>query len=284
MFNRKRFLSLREAIEGFLADLALSGRAKTTQELYRCLLTMMARSLGVVNVKDTHRKDITRYLACLSERDSQSYVCLNTRVCKRFFSWLVERGEIKANPLEGITVHDPPWTPVPPFTPEERQRLLSAASSPLERAVILLLLDCGLRASELCNLRLADIDLNQNALRISGKGGKERHVALNPGPRTALLEYLISQSQMDGLVWPTDWNRKHLAYLLDKLGRRAGVARVHAHRFRHSFASSFLAQTGDALALKALLGHSSMTMVVRYTAAAEEQRAGEVHRQHPIAC
>ena len=124
---------------------------------------------------------------------------------------------------------------------------------------------------------------NQNTLRIHGKGGKERHVSLNPEPRKALLEYLVSQAQVDGLVWPEGWERKRLAYLLDKLGRRAGVARCHAHLFRHTFASSFLAQTGDALALKALLGHSSMNMVVRYTAAAEAERSVEVHRQHPIA-
>ncbi|GAG07395.1 unnamed protein product, partial [marine sediment metagenome] len=82
--------------------------------------------------------------------------------------------------------------------------------------------------------------------------------------------------------WPSHWNRKHLAYLLDKLGRRAEVARVHAHRFRHTFASSFLRETGDCLALKVLLGHSSLVMTQRYTAALEAERAVEVHRQHPI--
>ena len=282
MFSHKPSLSLTEAIEGFVTNLALSGRAKTTQELYRCLLMMLARSLGPVNVKAIHRGEVVAHLARLSENDSQAYVCLNVRVLRGFFSWLVGQGEIKTNPLEGMTVKEPPWTPVPPFTPEERQRLLDAARSPLEHVVVMLLLDTGLRASELTGLRLADIDLQANELTIHGKGGKERRVALNPEPRKALLAYFASQAQLDGLVWPEGWHRKRLSYLLDKLGRRAGVARVHAHRFRHTFASSFLRETGDALALKALLGHSSLIMVQRYTAALEEERAIEVHREHPI--
>jgi len=78
------------------------------------------------------------------------------------------------------------------------------------------------------------------------------------------------------------FDRKHLAYILDGLGRKAHVAPVFAHRFRHTFASGFLRQTGDALALKALLGHSSLTMVTRYVGLLEGERAVEVHRAHSL--
>lgn len=282
MFCHRHPLTLSEAIDSFLADLALTGRAKTTQELYRTLLTMLARSLGPVNVKDIRRDEVATYLAHLAEKDSQAYVALNVRVIRLFFNWLVSQREIKANPLEGIAVRTPAWTPVQPFSPEECQRLVSAARSPLERVAVLLLLDTGLRASELCALRLADVDLQANELTVHGKGGKQRRVALNPGPRKALLAYL-SGVRLNGLIWPENWDRKNLAYALDKIGRRASVARVHPHRFRHTFASTFLRATGDALALKALLGHSSLTMTQRYVSALEEERSVAVHHQHPIA-
>lgn len=274
---------LEEAVDAFLAELALAGRAKTTQELYRCLLMMMARCVGPEqSVKGIRRGQVVAHLAHLSERDSQSYVCLNIRIYKRFFSWLVEQGEIKQNPLEGMTAKDPPWTPVPPFTQDECQRLLSAARSPLEKAVVLLLLDTGLRASELASLRQEDVNLTLNELTIQGKGGKQRRLALNPEPRKALLDYFVAQAEANCLLWPEGFNRKKLAYLLDKIGRRAGVTRVHPHRFRHTFACNLLAASGDGLALKKLLGHESMTMVLRYTESKEGDRALEVHRKHSL--
>lgn len=283
MFNHRRTLLLREAIDAFLTELALAGRAKTTQELYRCLLTMLARELGPTQpVRSISRSDIIHYLSRLSKNDSQTYVNLNLRVFKRFLAWLVEQGELKQNPLEGMTAKEPPWTPVPPFTRDECQRLLSAARSPLEKAVVPLLLDTGLRASELADLQLENVNLTVNELTVRGKGGMQRKVALNPGPRKALLGYFKAQAGVGGLLWPEGFDRKKLAYLLDKVGRRAGVARVHPHRFRHTFACRLLAATGDSLALKKLLGHSSMTMVLRYTESKEGDRAITVHRKHSL--
>jgi len=179
-------------------------------------------------------------------------------------------------------VKDPPWTPVPPFTQDECRRLLSAARSPLEKAVVLLLLDTGVRASELAILQLGDVNLALNELTIPGKGGKQRKLALNPRPRKALLAYFAAQAGVNGLLWPSGFDRKKLAYLLDKIGHRAGVNRVFPHRFRHTFACHLLAATGDGLALKKLLGHSSMTMVLRYTESKEGDRALEVHKKHPL--
>lgn len=283
MFSRKHSLSLTGAIQGYLADIGLAGRTRATQVLYRGLLLRLARSIGPErHINTIRREHVAQYLSCLKERDSQSYVCLNVRVFKCFFAWLMAQGEIRESPLADMTAKEPPWTPVSPFTPNECQRLLSAADSSLERLVVLLLLDTGLRASELTGLQVEDIDLDLNELAIVGKGGKQRRVALNPRPRKALLAHLMERAQVDGQIWPSGWKRQQLAYLLDKIGRRAGVARCHAHRFRHTWASAFLRETGDALALQQLLGHSSLIMVQRYTAALEEERSVQVHKQHSV--
>lgn len=283
MFSRKRSTSFAEAVQGYLDTIALAGRANSTQSLYRGLLLRLARVLSPErHVKTIRRDDVVRYLSRLSENDSQSYINLNLRVFKSFFAWLVTEREIRENPLASMTAKDPPWTPVPPFTPNECQRLLNAADSSLEQLIVVLLLDTGLRASELTGLQLENIDLDLNELVIQGKGGKQRRVALNPKPRKALLAHLVNRAQVDGLLWPEGWKRQQLAYLLDKLGRRAGVTRCHAHRFRHTWASAFLRETGDALALKALLGHSSLIMVERYTAALEGERSVQVHKRHSV--
>ncbi len=281
---RRKTLALTTALEEFLEELTLAGRAKSTVRLYRYLLGGAARKLGIDRkLRSIERRDILHYLSGLSENGNcQSYVNLNMRILKRFCAWAVDHKAIEENPLEGLKSGRVQWNPVPPFTDDEITRLLGAANAPMERAIILLLLDTGLRASELCSLRLDDIDFGQGHLAVNGKGGKVRTVALNEVPARALQVYLRSCAQRDERVWPEPWDRRRLGEMLDRVARRAKVARVFPHRFRHSFASRFLARTGDALALKQLLGHSSLVMTERYIAAMEEERALTVHRRNSL--
>jgi len=212
---------------------------------------------------------------------SQASINLYCIVLKGFFKWLVSQGYTKDNALAMVRVHPQPWTPTAPFSDEEVARLLAVAD-PMERAVLLLLLDCGLRASELAGLRLGSIDLVAGVITVKGKGGKVRRVGLNKGPKKALRAHFTTQAECNGYLWPEGWDRKKLAAMLDKLGRKAGVAPVFAHRFRHTFATRFLRASGDALALKALLGHESLVMTERYVKTLEQERAVSVHKKHPL--
>ena len=277
MIGRKR-LRLGEAINAYLLALELEGRSGTTRRYYGYILRRLARHFGDCPVGLGGRQ-LQGYLGSLNASGiSQATFGLYCIVIRRFFGWLLEQGQIKENPLAAMRVHAQPWHPVSPFSDDEIQRLIKAATEPMERAVVLLLLDCGLRASELTGLKLEDIDLAAGELQIRGKGGKERRVALNAKPRQALL----ALRQDDGLLWPEGWNRRQLATMLDRIARRANVGRCFPHRFRHTFATRLLAETGDGLALKKLLGHESMTMVLRYTESKEGDRAIEVHRQHSL--
>lgn len=279
MIGRKR-LRLSEAINTYLLTLELEGRAETTRRYYGYTLRRLPRYFGERSV-DLGGQQLQCYLNDLNDSGiSQATFGLYCIVIRRFFGWLLEQGQIKENPLAAMRVHASPWTPVPPFSEDEIRRLLAAATTPFERATLTLLIDCGLRASELTSLRHIDINLEENTIQVCGKGGKQRTLALNSVPRRALKEYLSGQT--NGLLWPEGWNRRQLAVLLDKIGQRAGVARVFPHRFRHTFATRLLASTGDALALKALLGHSSLIMTNRYIAAAEGDRALEVHRKNGL--
>lgn len=130
----------------------------------------------------------------------------------------------------------------------------------------------------MAGLRLEDVQ--GDTLRILGKGSKPRILALNDRPRAALKAYLASTPRQDGLLWPNGLKRSGLAYILKKIGVRAGVSQVFPHRFRHTFATNFLRETGNAMALQALMGHSSLMMVQRYIAAAQGDIALDVHRQH----
>lgn len=169
-----------------------------------------------------------------------------------------------------------------PFSRREIELLLGAVSTPLERAIVFLLLDTGLRRAELLSLNLAQLDFERGTLRVKGKGGEWRTEALNDAPKRAVLEYLSSRPQRDGLLWPEGFGIDQIRKLLDRLGDRAGVCRVHPHRFRHTFACNALRAGMDVLALKALLGHSSLQMVEYYVGMLESERALEEHRRHSL--
>ena len=137
-----------------------------------------------------------------------------------------------------------------------------------DRAIILLLLDTGLRASELCGIKFGDINLTTNSIKVLGKGQKERLVYFGKRTSKALWKLLtprLKDSKSDALVFtvgPEDdlrpMTRDVLRRLLVRIGERAGVANVYPHRFRHTFAITYLRNDGDLFTLAGTarsLGH-----------------------------
>lgn len=147
-----------------------------------------------------------------------------------------------------------------------------------DQAIVLVLLSTGVRASELCNIRLRDLDIKTQTIHVAGKGrgrdSKQRTVYFGKVCSRALWLYLaprVAHMKPDDPVFttgpddtPHKMTRDALWQIINRLGERANVPGVHPHRFRHTFATEFLRNGGDVLNLKAILGHSSMEMVQRY--------------------
>jgi len=176
-----------------------------------------------------------------------------------------------------------------PLTKQQIMDLFAAVEEgehPLrDRAILYVLLDTGIRASELCNLRLEDI--NGTALRVLGKGDKEREVPLSRRSWEAVSTYLRTRYRVndsDALFVSKhhrSLTRSGLFNMLDRLGGRTGH-KVHPHLFRHTFAINYLrgdaaGNRGDPWTLKRILGHATMTMVEEYLAIARADII-EAHR------
>ena len=290
----KRRVTVADAVETYLADLAVAGRSKGTLKLYRYLLKALVRTVGPErSLSSIKRDDIMGCLAQVKTRGAkidraeeravgQGYVNLVGRTIQTFLKWSMRQGYITRNPMEGMTLPKEHPQQRRPFTSDEVRRLIAAATTPIGRAAVLLLLDCGLRATELADLRLADVDFESDTLTVHGKGLKVRFVALNESPREALMAYIASRPQENGIIWPERFNRDALGFLVKTVGRQALVAPCFPHRFRHTFATNFLAATGNPLALQALLGHTTLDMVRRYIAASQGDMALVVQRQHSL--
>jgi integrase/recombinase XerD len=158
-----------------------------------------------------------------------------------------------------------------------------------DRAIILLLLDCGIRESELIGLRLGDVSLPSRSLIVCGKGGVERRLVYSSTTGLALEIWLNHRDHAGpgGHLFITTgghpFRRDTLVQLLQRLGRRAGVSRCNAHRFRHTFAIQFLRNGGNIFTLQRMLGHTSLDMVKRYLAISQIDLERDHARASPVA-
>lgn len=157
------------------------------------------------------------------------------------------------------------------------------------RAIILMLLDTGIRATELCELTIGDVDIENGRVHvIHGKGDKERFLPFSNRTGQALWRYLTRREkpkQDDPLfetIYGRHLSRTELAHILSNIGNRAGVEKAHPHRFRHTFAINYLRNSGDPFTLQEILGHSTMEIVKIYLKLAETDLASAHRRASPV--
>ena len=212
---------------------------------------------------------------------------------RRFVNWLLTEEIITTDPLAGISVDKPEPPPVPILSDEELTALLGACKGRTfnglrDTVMIRLLIDTGMRVSELTGIDLKHLDLDTTTVQVTGKGSRVRAAYFGAKTAVALDRYLRARR---GHRYGTD-----PALLLGERGRftadgvrerlkvRAAMAgldpaTVHPHRFRHTNAHDFLLAGGQERDLKRLMGWRSDEMLSRYGASAADHRAREAAKR-----
>ncbi len=173
--------------------------------------------------------------------------------------------------------------------PGKRPSSHSLPHAERNRAILLILLDTGLRASELCNARIHHLDLRNRRLRVFGKGAKERTLPYSHNTGSALWRYLTTRPDDPAnapLITTGEHQpltRDHLYNTITSIAQRAGVHHADVHRFRHTFAINYLRNGGDAYTLQILLGHTSMDMVRTYIQIAQSDIEARHLKASPVA-
>jgi len=211
------------------------------------------------------------------------------REVRSFFSWLERMGYIEESPFARIKNVRLPQKIVQPYSPEEVGKILSvcderSALGARDRAIVLLLLDCGLRLNELVQLELGDVDFEEQRIRVRcGKGNKQRVVRFGERAKEAVWDYVgYYRGGEEGQLFRSSkagqpLTRNLVRVRMQRLGRVSGVPKTHAHRFRHTFATWAIENDARELDVQYLLGHSTPAMVRRYSATYNAEKAARAH-------
>ena len=291
--------ALPELVDLYLLRCDVEGKSPRTVRAYRETLSRFLRAiaedeapLAAAAIESAHvYAYLGRYTRLRTETRHRYF-----REVRCFFNWLVEADYLERSPSRGMRNVRLPQRIVPPFSADELTRLLAACptDTPMgirDRAILLTLLDTGIRCSELVQLNLEDLDLADGRLRVlHGKGNKQRVVPFAAHCRDTLALYLALRGEAPGPLFIAGSGEgtlrsgialqpNGLKQMLRRLATLTGITKVHAHRFRHTFATWAIQHDARELDVQYLLGHSSPDMVRRYSSSYRSEQAATRHER-----
>ena len=183
------------------------------------------------------------------------------------------------------------------LTVEEIDRLIesidrSTKEGQRNRAILETLYSCGLRVSELCNLKLSDLYLNENFIKVEGKGSKQRLVPISPRAVKEINLYFPDRNQMkikpgfEDFLFISNFgkniSRIMVFHIIKELSERIGLKKtISPHTFRHSFATHLLEGGANLRAIQCMLGHESIGTTEIYTHIDRNMLRSEIIEHHP---
>ena len=286
--------SIAQLVETYLTACEVEGKSPRTIRGYGATLH---KFVDIVERHDMPRDveaftvpDVYAYLAVLRERTiSRAYQHRLHREVKTFFSWCKRLDKVPDNVFARVPIVKLEQQIIQPFSPEEIRALLSCIkrknkAGARNYALVLFLLDTGVRASECVSVRLDDVDWENGRVRVlHGKGQKQRWVGLGADAQAALRDYISRiRGEAAGPLFLSTKSGEGirslvLNTLLRRLGTKAAVTKVHPHRFRHTFATWAIRSQAREIDVQSLLGHSSLTMVQRYARTYSSEQAVLAH-------
>jgi len=274
------------------------GLSPNTLAAYRADLTALERWLDVreQSLMTAQRGDVLAFMASRVQGGARPRsTARQLSSFRRFYRYQLREGHLREDPTAQIAMPKVGRSLPRSLTEEEVEALLAApaVSDPLghrDRTMLEVLYATGLRVSELVNLKLIQVNLNQGVLKIVGKGNRERMIPLGEeavqwiqqflqGPRVEILlerqtDFLFPTRRGDRMTRQAFW------HIIKRYARKASVSKdLSPHTLRHAFATHLLNHGADLRVVQMLLGHSDLSTTQIYTHVARE-RLKDVHSQH----
>jgi len=297
-------MQMSKAIEGYILASMADGYSQLTLNAYRSALNTMQEFIGDKDVTAITTDDLRAFMNYLvtdyipvRRNNPENREPLSTashhrywKAMRSFYKW-AERDLGASRPDLPIKMPDWESKEIIPFTEEEIKALMKSSeyaqvpagkrksyqfkrpNALRDKALILTLLDTGVRVGELTRLRVSDVNLENGEVFVRPFHVKKTHsrtTYLGKSARKAIWRYLIERDDVrtDAPLFVTNedrpMTRQRVLNLLSLLGKSIGIRMVHPHRFRHTMAIQYLRNGGDIFTLQRILGHKRLDMVNRY--------------------
>jgi len=286
-----------EAITTYFTALAVEGKLPRTIESYRETLRACRRAGRELALPDAIEaytvEHAYAFLADLQDRGaSAAYRNRRHREVSAFFSWCLTMGQLdpdRRHVFARVKLAPQERRVKSPFSAAELGRLLdgqdrSRLKGCREYALILFLLDTGVRATECFNVRLEDVDWEQCRVLVHGKANKQRFVGIGERTAGALRDYIDRfRGDVPGALFQTRDGRSFaspsaIRVILSRIAKSVGLAtKANPHRFRYTFATWAIASGAREIDVQLLLGHSSPQMTQHYARAYDAEQAVQAH-------
>lgn len=264
----------------FTASKLVSGRSNSTLAQYLAELRCCRATIGK-GFKEITTMDLRWYFGILKERRGNKMTTIQNKIhyLNSFFTFLLNEGIIKSNPMSRIDPIKIGKQVKKPFSPEDMEAIRKGCSHVRDRAIIEFLYSTGLRVGELESLNIGDIDMANREFVVNGKGNKERTVYFSPAAGYHLNNYLKWRREKEGfsennqdrkplfshIKAPYERiSRKGIETICRKIGDNCGVKNVHPHRFRRTFATNMAARDMKLQEIAKLMGHSKLETTMIY--------------------
>jgi integrase/recombinase XerD len=255
----------------FLNAKKVEGCSDRTIHYYRITIEKLLHHISVP-IRKVSTGEIRTYFSEYQQITGCSKVTIDNirRNISSFFSWLEEEDYILKSPMRRIHKIKTKQQVKEIISDEAIERLRDSCSCARDRAMIDLLYSTGIRVGELVNLNISDIDFEARECIVFGKGDKERRVYFDAKAKLHLQDYLSSRDDENPALFVTldiPHDRLKISGVeirLRQLGRKAGVPRVHPHKFRRTMATRAIDKGMPIEQVQKILGHSQIDTTMRY--------------------
>lgn len=216
---------------------------------------------------------------------------------KSFFHFLVMADYLEGDPGELLEGPKIGFKLPEVLTLDEIDLIISAVDlskneGQRNRAILETLYSCGLRVSELCNLKISDLYFEEGFIKVDGKGGKQRLVPISPRAIKEIEHWFIDRNQgkikkeFEDYLFLARWGNKisriMVFHMIKELASKAGITKnISPHTFRHSFATHLLEGGANLRAIQCMLGHESIATTELYTHIDRNRLRSEIIEHHP---
>lgn len=280
-------------LQKFVIGKTIAGLSKRSIQQYINGVRFVLRKIGK-SADEITPEDLQYYFACrMRDGVSKSFIDTERRYLSSFYSYLLREELITKNPVLKIDKIKFQKKKEPAFTELEVEQIRTSCKNTRETAIVEMLMSTGARVSELCSIKYSDID--NDAVSIIGKGGKQRMIYLNAKAQIAVSRYMAERKDCNPYLFPRskpfihvdgvskgrvalgDWYKDPelvevdgcadvgtIRNIIQRIAKRAGVENAHPHRFRRTCATFALRRGMPIEQVSKMLGHAELATTQIY--------------------